>query len=276
MNGKARLRCAISILATTMLTLPCGAQSFKGTHLSSAAAGYPLPPLIYENNQIVTVTFKTTPAVLRELVPEPLAINEGSLLTIYIGRLHIVEPERITYYEAGIFIPASYGVKQGGYMPVLYLDQALPITIGREVWGFPKFHAELSFEVRNGVVHASVVKEGTTLIDLTSSLGEPVSPVAPPQTAFFLAKTIPSAKGLSTFDVRQLTTAVWRNRVNSVVNPGKATLRLGSTASDPLGLIPVLEVVSSTYTVGGFILDYGEIVYDYLAEQGFPGGESSK
>jgi acetoacetate decarboxylase len=69
------------------------------------------------------------------------------------------------------------------------------------------------------------------------------------------------------YDVKCLTTAVLRDEMNSEMRPGKATLRLGSAASDPLGEIPVLEVVSGVYYIGGFAIDYGRVVYDYLAKK---------
>ena len=161
-------------------------------------------------------------------------------------------------------------------MPILYLDKTLPITIGREVWGFPKFQADFGLEVETGVVHASVVKEGTTLIDATLHVGEPVPPTASPPASIFLLKSIPSAEKSSMYDVKQLNTAVIRGGMDSEVRPGEATLRLGSTASDPLGMIPVLEVVSGVYTVGGFVLDYGEVVHNYLTEEKTNTGLSRK
>jgi acetoacetate decarboxylase len=239
---------------------------FEGTHLSSTTPPYAMPPFTYEDNEMLTITFKTWPDVLRALVPEPLVVNPDSLMTIYVGTLNIVDPEQVSYCEAGILIPASYGDKEASFMPVLYLDKALPISIGREVWGFPKFQADFGLEVGTGVVHASVVKEGTTLIDATLHVGESVPPTASPPASVFLLKSIPSAEGSSTYDVKRLTTAVIRGGMDSEVRPGEATLRLGSTASDPLGSIPVLEVVSGVYTVGGFVLDYGEVVHDYLAD----------
>jgi acetoacetate decarboxylase len=66
--------------------------------------------------------------------------------------------------------------------------------------------------------------------------------------------------------VKQLTTAVLRDEINKEVCPGDVTLRLGSTPSDPLGEIPVLEIVNSLYFIGGFVLDYGRVVHDYLKE----------
>jgi acetoacetate decarboxylase len=238
---------------------------FEGTHLSSVMPSYAMPPFTYEYNQMLSIKIKTSPDVIRALVPEPLVVNPDSLMTVYIGTLNIVDPERISYYEAGIQIPASYRDNKGSYMPILYLDKALPITIGREVWGFPKFQADIGLAVETSVVHASVVKEGTLLIDATLHVGEPVPPTASAPASVFLLKSIPSAKGSSTYDVKQLTTAVIRSSVDSEVLPGEATLYLGSTVSDPLALIPVLEVVSGDYTIGGFVLDYGEVLHDYLA-----------
>ena len=161
-------------------------------------------------------------------------------------------------------------------MPVLYLDKALTITPGREIWGFPKFQADFNFEVKDSVVRARVVTEGVTLIDATLHLGKPIIPNVLPTSSIFLMKSIPSAKGNSTYDVKQLTTAVLRDRKNSEVYPGEATLRLGSTASDPLGMIPVIEIVSGVYTIGKFVLDFGEVVYDYMEKPSASGNISPK
>jgi acetoacetate decarboxylase len=242
-------------------------SQFEGTHLSCTTPPYLMPPFTYENNRTLAITFKTSPDVLRALVPEPLVVNADNLMTIYVGELHVVDPKQISYYEAGIMIPASYERDKGCYMPVLYLDKVLPITIGREVFGYPKFQAKLSMEIEAGVVHASVMSEGTSLIDATLHMGAPIPPTALSPRSVFLMKTVPSVTGGSMYDVKRLTTAVLRDEMNSEMRPGKATLRLGSTASDPLGMIPVLEVVSGVYYIGGFAIDYGRVVYDYLAKE---------
>jgi acetoacetate decarboxylase len=119
-----------------------------------------MPPFTYENNRTLAITFKTSPDVLRALVPEPLVVNADSLVTIYVGALNVVDPKQISYYEAGIMIPVSFGRDKGCFMPVLYLDNVLPITIGWEVFGYPKFQAQLSMEVEANVVHASVMSGG--------------------------------------------------------------------------------------------------------------------
>ena len=47
---------------------------------------------------------------------------------------------------------------------------------------------------------------------------------------------------------------------------GKASLALSSTMRNPLGELPIRNVVSSVYTVGDILLDRGEVIHDYLAE----------
>ncbi len=242
-------------------------NQFEGTHLSSKTPAYPMPPYTYKNNRTLSVVFRTSPEVLRALVPEPLLVNPGGQIIMYVGALNAVAPVPFDYYEAGIMIPVSDGHEEGVYMPVLYLDKAPAIVAGRELWGFPKFPADLSLKEEAGVVHAYVKSGGTSLVDATLHLGQPIPPMNVLPHTVFLMKTIPSAKGPSEYDVKQLTTAVLRDEINMEMRPGHATLRLGSTPFDPLGEIPVLEIENGIYTVGGMVLDYGRVVYDYLEKR---------
>jgi acetoacetate decarboxylase len=237
---------------------------FEGTHLSSRTPPYPLPPYTYEGNRMLIVIARTSPDVLRALVPEPLIVNPAGQVFLYVGDLHVVAPARVGYREAGIMIPASDGREEGVYLPVLYLDRVLPIVAGREVWGYPKFEADIELVEESGAVRASVKSQGTSLIDATLRLGSPVPPQNLSPRTMFLLKRIPSVTGPSALDVRRLTTAVLRDEQCTEMRPGDVTLRLGSTPLDPLGSIPLLEVVNGFYVKGGFVLDHGRVVHDYL------------
>jgi acetoacetate decarboxylase len=155
-------------------------------------------------------------------------------MIIYVGALNIVSPAQIDYLEAGIMIPATDGREKGAYMPVLNLNKVVPIVGGREIWGFPKFQADLSLKEEAGIVHARVISEGTTLIDVRLHIGAQISPMNIIPTALFLMKTVPSVTSPSRYDVKQLTTAVIRDEIQQEMHHGEATLRLGSTVSDPL------------------------------------------
>jgi acetoacetate decarboxylase len=47
---------------------------------------------------------------------------------------------------------------------------------------------------------------------------------------------------------------------------GSATLRFDSSASDPLGDIPIVEILGGRYTMDNFTLGFGDVIYDYLTE----------
>ncbi|MEJ2721988.1 MAG: acetoacetate decarboxylase family protein [bacterium] len=243
-------------------------QTSDWGHLSSSGTGYAMPPLHYENNHYVGLTFKTSPEIIRELVPEPLVVTQDSLMTMYVGVFNIVAPESITYHEAALLVPAAYDEStRGSYVPVMYLDRALPITMGRETWGFPKFEAEFSMTIADGVIKASVTKDGRPLMDVVLKLDEPVAPGRTRSDTFILRKTIPSVEGGGLYDVDQLVTAHTSDSKWTEVILGRAQLHFRSTPTDPLGKIPVLRVVSAAYIKSESTLGYGEVIYDYLSEQ---------
>lgn len=267
MPSRSGFSLVLALLLPVLLASPCFGQASGWGHLSGSGIAYPMPPLRYEGNRLVGVTFTTSPEIVRELVPEPLVVGRDSLLILYVAALRMVEPEEIVYHEAGLLVPAAYDDStRGSYVPVLYLDRALPITIGREVWGFPKFAAEISLETADGVIEASVTKDGHTLIDLTLEPGEPVTPGPARTETYIVRKTIPSAVERGAYDLDRLVTARLLDSRSTEIIPGRAELRLGSTPTDPLGRIPVERIVSAVYLVGGFTLDRGEVLHDYLAE----------
>lgn len=255
------------LLISSYSSVPCRAENFEGTFLCSSTLPYGAPPFRYEGSRFISITFRTSPEVIRALVPPPLVADSNNIMSILIGLQKIVEPRPVSYYEAFISIPVSYADTEGNYLPVLYLDKALPIVGGREIWGFRKVDAEIYFEAENGKIHAGVKREGTTLIDATVSIGEPVTP--PKNSSdkpIFNLKLIPSVKKDAPPDVKLLTTVTTTGNKVTELRSGEAKLVFGSTALSPLGTIPILKIVSCSYAERGFILDYGEVVYDYLAK----------
>jgi acetoacetate decarboxylase len=258
------------LLLSLLLFLPtAGAQDFEGTHLSSNTLPYGAPPFTYEGSRFLSITFKTSPDVLRAMVPEPLTPNPDNLMSILVADHHIAQPAEVSYLEAILAVPVSHEDFAGIYMPVLYLDEVIPIIGGREIWGFSKVEAEIQMSDAGGTMSASVVRNGTTLIDISAQLGEPVVPVPElPNDPMLNLKLIPSVKKGAPPDVKQLTSTVSRDVKTHVVRGGVGKIALDSIPSDPLGSIPVVEIVSLGYQEQDFVLDYGEVVLDYLNPSG--------
>jgi acetoacetate decarboxylase len=97
---------------------------------------FPMGPYRFYNREYLIVTYRTDPAKLRELVPEPLEVGEP-LVNFEFIRM----PDSTgfgDYTESGQVIPVTFKGRKGGYSHCMFLDDHPPIAGGRELWGFPK------------------------------------------------------------------------------------------------------------------------------------------
>lgn len=232
------------------------------------------PPFQFRDNHMITVVFRSEMEVLNELVPPPLVPNPDGLMFFYIGELgfELEIIDRFPYLEAGVGVPVTFEGSSGNYFIALYLDKALPIVGGREIWGFPKKDAEIVYEEASDKIYAQVNRFGTTIAEISATLGSEVQPI--PEEApvpWINFKIIPSIKQGAPPDVMQLTYSVAKDeKTLSLQMASEVSLKFSSTTEDPLGEIPVLEVVESRFTVGDMIMDYGEVLHDYLAGKPVP------
>ncbi|HUV26817.1 MAG TPA: acetoacetate decarboxylase family protein [Anaerolineales bacterium] len=237
-----------------------------GYSMPRVAPLYEAPPYIYQGNQSINILFKTTPETLQALVPAPLVPNPDSVLFIYIAQFNVETPTRFSYLEMGLGAPASFSETVGQYAVYLYLDKVGAIVPGREIYGWPKKDAEIFFTEQNNVISAQVVRDDVVLVDARLHLLERVDPIPPqPVAPWFNLKLIPCVKNSAPPDVMQLTSTLIESDMKELIT-GSATLKLGSSVSDPLGDIRILEILEGRYTVDDISLGYGDVIYDYLTE----------
>jgi acetoacetate decarboxylase len=237
-----------------------------GYSMPSASPLYPEPPYCYKGNKVINIVFRTTSEALQELVPAPLLPNPENLAFVYIGEFNVDSPLKASYREAGVGIPAIFGETFGSYLVYLYLDSALAIVPGREIWGWPKKNAEIIFTEENSTFYTSVSRDGVTLISASVNASELVESIPDqPNTPSFNLKLIPSVKKNHPPDVLQLTSTTVISMKKELYR-GKATLALNSAPADPLGSIPVLEIISGEQYIEDMSLDCGDVLFDYLAE----------
>jgi acetoacetate decarboxylase len=244
-----------------------------GFSMPLSAPEYGAPPRTYHDSKLVSITFKTTPEALRKFVPKPMLPNPENLVSVYIGLFHTPDYSNgeftfkgDSYLEAGFVVPVSLEKLSGGYSLFLYLNKPGPAISGREIWGFPKKQADLTMEEANGKITITMDRLGTKLMKATFVRGAKVDPVPkrPARTRYNL-KYIPSVKKGAPPDVMQITSYLQETSLKELYG-GKATLELSGTPADPLGQIPVLEIVRAEFMVMDGSVDYGEVVYDYLKQ----------
>lgn len=237
-----------------------------GYSMPSSSPLYMEPPYYYKGSRVVTIMFRTTSEALQQLVPEPLIPNPDDLAFVYFGEFKVDSPWKTTYREVGIGTPAIFGKTVGSYLIYLYLDPALAIVPGREIWGWPKKDAEITFTVENHLFSTRVVRNGFTLLSASVDAAERVEPLpVQPDMPSFNLKLIPSVKKNNPPDVLQLTSAIVLSEKQEL-NRGQASLSLASSPADDLGAIPVVEIISGEQCVENATLDCGDVLFDYLAE----------
>ena len=226
---------------------------------------FPIGPYRFVNREFLIITYRTDPQKLRELVPEPLQIDEPLVKFEFIRM-----PDSTgfgDYTESGQVIPVSFDGRKGGYSHCMFLDDHPPIAGGRELWGFPKKLANpiLKAEIDTlvGELHYGQIRIAVGTMGYKHKQADLAAVKASLAAPNFLLKIIPHVDGspricelveyyLTDVDLK----GAWT---------GPAELALMSHALAPLAELPVLEVVSGVHILADLTLGLGKVVHDYLS-----------
>ena len=226
---------------------------------------YPPGPYRFVNREFFIVTYRTSPEVLRAVVPEPLEVAEPLVKYEFIRM-----PDSTgfgDYTESGQVIPVRFQGQAGGYVHAMYLDDEAPIAGGRELWGFPKKLASPSLAVEKDTL-LGILKYGSVPVAVaTMGYKHQALDPAPIKTALtapnFLLKIMPDVDGKPR--VCELVRYFCEDVTVKGAWSGPAALQLFQHALAPVAQLPVVEIVSGVHIVSDLTLGLGTVVYDYLA-----------
>ncbi|MCI4679133.1 acetoacetate decarboxylase [Rhodoblastus acidophilus] len=226
---------------------------------------YPIGPYRFVNREYMIITYRTDPAKLREVVPEPLQVEEPLVKYEFIRM-----PDSTgfgDYTETGQVIPVTFEGRKGGYTHCMFLNDHPPIAGGRELWGFPKklakprLHVEIDTLV--GHLHYGPVEVAVGTMGYKHKQADLAAVKASMEAPNFLLKIIPHVDGTPRICEIVEYKLIDVNLKGAWTGP--ATLDLFSHALAPVAELPVLEVVSAVHILADLTLDLGKVVHDYLA-----------
>jgi acetoacetate decarboxylase len=146
---------------------------------------YPPGPYRFVNREYLIITYRTDPAKLRAVVPEPLELDEREALVKY-EFIRMPDSNGFgDYTESGQVIPVSFHGRRGGYTHCMFLNDEGPIAGGRELWGFPKKLAQPTLrEPRSTRLSARsiTVRFGSRPGPWDTSIVKPTSPKSRPHS----------------------------------------------------------------------------------------------
>jgi acetoacetate decarboxylase len=220
---------------------------------------YPPGPYRFVNREYLIITYRTDPARLRAVVPEPLEIDKREALVKY-EFIRMPDSNGFgDYTESGQVIPVSFRGRRGSYTHCMFLNDEGPIAGGRELWGFPKKLAQptLRTEIDTlvGTLDYGPLRVATGTMGYKhreADLAQVRASLAAPN---FLLKIIPHVDG--TPRICELVEYHLDD-----VNIKGAWTGPGALHLSPHALAPV--VVSATHILADLTLGLGKVVHDYL------------
>ncbi|MFO1047544.1 MAG: acetoacetate decarboxylase [Geminicoccaceae bacterium] len=226
---------------------------------------FPMGPYRFVDREYLIITYRTDPAKLRELVPEPLEIAEP------VVKFEFIRMPNSTgfgdYTESGQVVPVTFQGRQGGYTHCMFLNDHPPIAGGRELWGFPKKLAQptLRAEIDTlvGTLDYGPVRIATGTMGYKHRALDHDAIVKSLATPTWLLKIIPHVDG--TPRICELVEYYLEDVTVKGAWAGPAALSLAPHALAPIAELPVLEVIGATHLVADLTLGLGKVVHDYLA-----------
>jgi acetoacetate decarboxylase len=226
---------------------------------------YPIGPYRFYHREFLIITYRTDPQKLRELVPEPLQIEEPLVKFEFIRM-----PDSTgfgDYTESGQVIPVTLNGRKGGYSHCMFLDDHPPIAGGRELWGFPKklakptLRAEIDTVV--GTLDYGPVRIATGTMGYKHKSADLAAVKAALLAPNFLLKIIPHVDG--TTRICEIVEYYLEDIDLKGAWTGPVALSLAPHALAPVAELPVLEVVSGMHIIADITLGLGKVAHDYLA-----------
>ena len=243
--------------------------------MPAASPSYPRGPYRFVDREYFIITFESDPEAIRAALPEPLQ-PDGSNTVLYE---FIRMPDSSgfgDYTESGIVIPATFEGEPVNFTAQMYLDCEPPIAGGREIWGFPKKHAQPKLHVAHDTLTGTLDYAGQRVAtgtmgykheNLICDINDPHA-CDPRHLEHKMAKTQVNLKLIPDVDgslaIAQL---VGYNLTNVTIKgawSGPARLHLVPHVNAPVADLPVRRVISGTHFIADLTLPYGRVLHDYL------------
>ena len=225
---------------------------------------FPIGPYRFVNREFLVITYRTDPQKLRELVPEPLQVEEPVVKFEFIRM-----PDSTgfgDYTESGQVIPVTFKGRKGGYSHCMFLNDHPPIAGGRELWGFPKKLAQptLKPEIDTlvGTLDYGSMRIATGTMGYKHKVADHDAVLASLLAPNYLLKIMPHVDG--TARICELVEYYLEDIDLKGAWTGPGSLELHPHALAPVAELPVLEVLSATHIIADLTLGLGKVAYDYL------------
>jgi acetoacetate decarboxylase len=224
---------------------------------------YGKPPLVWKDMRIQLVVYETDIENVKRLIPDPLEARTNKVIT-WISEFELGTTQG-AFKESAIYVQVKYKDFEGDYEPFLYVNSSLPLTAGREIWGYQKKMAEISLVHDQEAVVGKVTRLDHQIIKCIT-IPEYVADMAEipwSRDGVFSLKYIPSAEeGGEPLRELVLTEGKFTAQQGKFFG-GRASVNFERTEIDPTYILEPTNILGGFSGQGDLYLPFGRIIHDY-------------
>lgn len=224
---------------------------------------YGKPPLVWKDMRVQLVVYETDIENIKKVIPDPLEPRTNKVIT-WISEFELGTTQG-AFKESAIYVQVKYKDYEGDYEPFLYVNSSLPLTAGREIWGYQKKMADISLVHDQEAVVGKVTRLDHQIVKCTT-ISEYVADMAEvpwSRDGVFSLKYIPSAEeGGEPLRELVLTEGKFTAQQGKFFG-GRASVIFERTEIDPTYLLEPRKILGGFFGQGELYLPFGKIVHDY-------------
>ncbi len=224
---------------------------------------YGKPPLVWKDMRVQLVVYETDIENVRRVIPDPLEARTNVVIT-WISEFELGTTQG-SFKEMAVYVQVKFKDYQGDYEPFLYVNTSLPLTAGREIWGYQKKMADINLAFDQEAVVGKVVRLDHQIL---KSLVIPeyqavMSEVPWSRDGVFSLKYIPSAEENGK-PLRELVLTEGKfTAQEGKFFGGRGSVLFEPSEIDPTYLLKPKRILGGFFGQGDLYLPFGKIVHDY-------------
>ena len=236
--------------------------------LEEAAENYREKAEFYDA-EVLTVYFETKVEIVEKLLPPPLKPSQ-----IPVGAAFVANYPKtnfgVTYQESALFLMAEHNGEEGAFCLAMPVTNDMAMIGGREVFGYPKKMAEISFQREGNDLRGWTERHGIRFFEVKAKLTGKFNDLdaqqfiietreSNPDIVVYNFKYFPSPDRTGfDFHPRLIREVVKFNSKKQEM--GEAELIFRSSEHDPWADVEVVKVLGAIYTVGDNTMLPGSVV----------------
>ena len=224
---------------------------------------YGKPPLIWKDMDVQIVVFETDISNIEKVVPEPLKVRSNKIF-IWHSNFDLGATQG-TSLESSLYTQVEYNGIEAEYQPFLYVASHLPLTGGREIWGYQKKMAQIELTWDMEAVRGQTNRLGHQIMKALAIPTYEADPAEIPwsKDGIFSVKYIPCAEeGGQPIRELVLTPGVCTYHKGKFFG-GRGSVNFEQSEIDPTYLLKPNKVLGGFYGKADLFLPLGKIVHSY-------------